>query len=399
MNWYSQSHTDWTQKAVFGELKWHLNEQLTLTLGGRYFERENVQFYLVNHPGALPLAPGALPPGEPDLLADTQRQERLANGGFPVGRLGEEAEFIPKVSLSYSFGEDSMVYGLFTRGKRPGGINRSRGDPFFPAAYGPDTMDNIEIGYRSTFAGGQGRFNATVYNMKWTDYQLEIVDPSSEPCTDPGVDKIPGLCGQPWQPIVANVGEAHISGVNVEIDYAPTDQLLLGMNAEFMEAETDTSHDLDGIFGEVDPATGEFDPEIIGGLRLPTVPKVKWSAWVQYHWPVKLFGAGNHAYVRTQWSYTGDSFSTLEPRTITEANPQFKNEAYTIGDLRVGVQGEAWEVSLFVNNLTDERAQYTHGGRFDWAAANLAEGRPHMVRIYTNRPREYGIRYTKRWGD
>jgi hypothetical protein len=92
--------------------------------------------------------------------------------------------------------------------------------------------------------------------------------------------------------------------------------------------------------------------------------------------------------------------STLEPRTVDDANPQFINEAYTIGDLRFGVQGDDWDVSLFVNNVADERAQYTNGdGYFEWAAANVAEGRPHIGRIYTNRPREYGIRFTKRWGD
>jgi iron complex outermembrane receptor protein len=407
-NWHSESHTDWEQKAIFGELTWNISEQLDLTLGGRYFERENTQYYQVNHPGGRSPVPGQPMLGEPDGTAERDRQEILANGGFPVGRSATETEFVPKIALSYSFGDDKMVYGLYTQGKRPGGINRSRGDPFFPRAYEADSMDNYEIGFRSSFAGGQGRFNATAYHMKWSDYQLEIVDPTDPPCTDANGDPLlperdfaqPGVCGQPWQQIVANLGEAHIDGLNIEIDYAPSDRMTLGMNIEFMEAQTDTSHDLDGLEGEVDPVTGAFDLEIIGGLRLPTVPEVKWSAWGEYHWPTNLFGSGNEAYIRTQWSYTGDSFSTLEPRPTTDQNPQFLNEAYTIGDLRVGMQGDDWDVSLFVNNLTDERAQYTHGdGYFDWAAANVADGRPHVGRVYTNRPREYGVRFMKRWGD
>jgi len=68
--------------------------------------------------------------------------------------------------------------------------------------------------------------------------------------------------------------------------------------------------------------------------------------------------------------------------------------------LRFGIQGDSWEVALFVNNLTDERAQYTHeAAQFTYGLANVAEGRPHIQRTYTNRPREYGVRYTKRWGD
>lgn len=392
MSWYSQSHTDWEQKAVFGELKWHISDELELTLGGRYFERENIQYYLVNHPGALPLGPGQAPPGEPDWNDPFNRQIRLANGGFPTGRLGEETEFIPKISLSYSFGDDSMVYGLFTRGKRPGGVNRSRGQPFFSLAYQPDIMDNLEFGYRSTFAGGQGRLNVTAYKMEWSDYQLELVDPSSTTCADLGLpdDKIPAVCGQPWQQTVTNAGEAHIDGVNIELDYAPTDQVTLGLNAEFMEAETDSDADLNG----------DGIQDLFSGLRLPTVPEVKWSAWGEYHWPVDLFGAGNQAYIRAQWSYTGDSLNILEPLPDSDPNPQLLNQAYDIGDVRVGIQGEDWDISVFVNNIADERAQYTfETGLFEHAFANAAEGRPHVARIYTNRPREWGVRYTKRWGD
>ncbi len=51
--WYAQSHTDWTQKAIFGEFSWDLSDQLRLTLGGRFFERENTNFYLVHHPGGF----------------------------------------------------------------------------------------------------------------------------------------------------------------------------------------------------------------------------------------------------------------------------------------------------------------------------------------------------------
>ncbi len=130
------------------------------------------------------------------------------------------------------------------------------------------------------------------------------------------------------------------------------------------------------------------------------MPEVKWSAWGEYHWPTDLFGAGNQAYIRTQWSYTGDSFNILEPDPDTVPNPQFTNEAYTIGDVRFGIEGEDWDVSVFVNNVADERAQYTYEtGLFEWAAASAQDGRDHVARIYTNRPREFGFRYMKRWGD
>jgi hypothetical protein len=37
--------------------------------------------------------------------------------------------------------------------------------------------------------------------------------------------KTAGVCGQPWQNLVANVGQAHIGGVNVDVEYALTEKL------------------------------------------------------------------------------------------------------------------------------------------------------------------------------
>ena len=281
-----------------------------------------------------------------------------------------------------------MLYGLYTRGKRPGGVNRSRGQPFFPRNYESDLMDNYELGYRSMFADGNGRLNATLYHMLWTDYQIELVDPSQTDCPA-GTDPIPGVCGQPWQQVVANAGEAHITGLNVELDYAFNQNWTFGGNIEFIEAETDSSLDLNG--------DGEYN--IVSGLRLPVTPEVKGSMWLDYIDPVDWFG-GTEFFSRLQASYTGDSVSILEPRSTEDSpNPQFNTASYTIADIRVGLRGRSWEVSLFLNNITDERAIYTiNDGLMEWGMASQKDGRAHLQRAYTNRPREFGLRYTQSWG-
>ncbi len=394
-HWYSENETDWEQKAVFGEVTWHVNDQMDLTVGGRYYDRSNTNRYFVNNPGG-PGIPGGY--GEPSINDPVLRAARLANNGLVPGREGVDKEVIPKVSLSYAFADDKMVYGLYTQGKRPGGINRTRGEPFFPANYESDLMDNYEMGFKSMFAGGAGRFNTTVYHMAWSDYQLELVDPSSTPCLDENGNEDPdlevaGQCGQPWQQVVTNLGDAHITGVNVELDYAVGERWVLGMNAEYMEAQTDSDHDLDGDPDDLTPN------EVVGGLRLPIVPQWKGAGWVEYHWPLQWEGEKN-AYIRTQWSYTGDSLNILEPLPDTDGNLQVENPAYVIGDVRIGLQADTWDVSFFVNNLTDERAQYTYGtGWFEYGASNVAEGREHVSRVFTNRPREVGIHFTKGWGE
>jgi len=385
-HWYSAGHTDWEQSAVFGETTWHINDNWDLTLGARYFDRSNTRRNYVNHPGGPNFA------GEADTTSG-DRDYRLAHNGQPEPITGGEKQFSPKISLNYTVSDGKMVYALYSRGLRPGGVNNIRGEPFFPKAYESDIMDNYEVGYKSIFGGGRGRFNLTAYNMIWDKYQLSLVDPTDPPCVVNGVIdltvKIPGVCGQPYQNLIANAGNAHINGVNVEFDYALGDNWVFGLNYEVMEAETDTEQDL----------SGDGNPDLVAGLRLPLVPSSKAAAWVEYRKPVQLFG-GSDFVVRTQWSHTGDSLNILDPRGQDDPNPQFKSPSYVIGDLRFGISKDDWGVDLFINNLTDERAVYTTGtGEFEWAAAQTVEGRAHHRTLYTARPREVGMRFTKRWGD
>ena len=389
--WLSDSHTDWDQEALFGEVTWHINDSWDLTVGGRYFERSNTNFYRVDHPGDLGFN------GEPDTADPESRAFRLANNNRAPAHSDTESEFIPKVALSWSVSDNTMVYGLYTQGTRPGGVNRSRGQPFFATSYTSDLMDNYEMGYRTMFGEGSGRLNVTAFNMVWTDYQLSLTDPSSRPCDevlpDPDPpDDVPNLCGQPWQSIVTNAGEAHITGLNAELDYAINDSWVFGANAMLLEAETDTTADL----------TGDGENDLLAGLRLPLTPELKASAWLDVTNPSEWFG-GEEVFARLQISYTGDSVNKLDPidpNDLDDANPQLTSKAYTIADFRTGIRGPDWELSFFVNNLADERASYSIGtGQMMWGASSVQDGRAHFQKSYVNRPREFGVRYMKRWGD
>ena len=399
-SWYSDQRTLWDQTALFGELAFRFTDAVTLTVGMRNYKRDNSSAYYVDHPGSN-YSRGDYVKGYP---SPSDREYRLANNGLPPARAGSDSVTIPKVSLKYNLNDDTMAYALFTRGKRPGGVNRSRGNPFFPNAYGPDIMDNHEAGIRSTFGDGRGRFNLTAYHMKWDEYQLEQVDPSNTPCDANGaVAKITGLapdasvktagvCGQPWQNLVANTGQAHITGVNVDVEYALTEDITFGLNWENMEAMTDSNHDLNGT-------PDSF--EITKDMRLPLVPENKGSLWVTWSTPANIMGA-QYKYVRFQASTQSGIINKLEEDSLnSSANPQHRVPGYQIMDIRAGLQGEDWEVAAYINNLTDERAQYTWStGDFGWAqASSKPGGRAHTIDVYTNRPREIGIRYMKRWGD
>ena len=220
-SWSSGQVGKWEQKAIFGEMTWHINDDWDLTVGGRYFDRNNDSRYWLNHPGRQHWYEGRI---------GSDYEYREAHDGEPMPRKGDETQFVPKASLAYHFGEDNdkMLYGLYSEGVRQGGVNRVRGEPFFPVAYESDLMKNHELGYKSSFADGRGRLNLTYYYMLWEDYQLWTIDPSTVACEDGG--SIPHVCGQPWHTLIANLGEASITGFNVSVDYAPNENWLLGLN-------------------------------------------------------------------------------------------------------------------------------------------------------------------------
>jgi iron complex outermembrane receptor protein len=79
------------------------------------------------------------------------------------------------------------------------------------------------------------------------------------------------------------------------------------------------------------------------------------------------------------WSYNGSSWSEIVP------DSRFKQSSYSIANFRTGISKDTWGVDLYVNNLTNERAEiYVHPRNYE----------PTVV---TNRPRTYGLRYWMRF--
>ncbi len=310
---------------------------------------------------------------------NTQLNREFVNDGIARATGGTD-DFVPKLSLSYQVSDDKMIYALYSEGFRPGGTNRGRGNPLLPQVFEPDKLENFEIGAKTRWANGRVQVNLTYYDMQWDDYQLQVLDPSF-------------YVGEPWQQVVTNAGDATITGVQLELDVAVTDSLNFGLNMVSLEAETASAVNLD-------PGNPR-DPisiEIPSGSRLPYAVEFKASAWVDYNWETNFIPG--RAFARLQYSHTGDSVNQIGVAgNFTFANPQTTTPSYAIADIRVGLISDSdWQVDFFISNLTDERAQYTRAsGYFELPFSSVQDGRAGVTRIYTNRPREYGISFSKRW--
>ena len=239
------------------------------------------------------------------------------NGHF-TANLGTAEEstsdITKKLSLQYKISDSAMVYALFSDGFRAGGRNVVRPGTVLPPDYEPDFLENYEIGFKSRLLDDRVAFNLTAFMMEWKDYQVEVVDP-----------------GDLYAVLVANVGDAEIEGVSLELSARVWDSLDLGLNAQFLAAKTKKANSIIG--------TGEGD-------RLPFSAEEKGALWIEYTFPWQVFDG--RFYGRYQLSYSGDVLNGI---ILPVSQP-----SYSISDLKLGIEGETWDLYTYVDNLSNERA-------------------------------------------
>ncbi|MEM8501145.1 MAG: TonB-dependent receptor [Pseudomonadota bacterium] len=307
--WLSVQETTRTDMAVFGELDWSITDKIDLLLGGRWYDVEVERDYFVSRP-------------------TTRLEQELQAGGTDDG-------FVPKVGLQYNVNDDVMLYALYSEGYRVGGVNRGRGDPTLPVIYESDTLENKEIGIKSTWMDGRLQLNATLYQMDWKDVQLEATDPSFE-------------VGEPFQVVIANLGDAQVEGLDFDLNFAATENILFSFNiteifdAEVMAPEFFPDDRFDG--GQ---ATLGLDPV----ARLPLFADRSWSASIEYTDEIGWFGGGEY-YIRLQHN---DEDASLNQLSNSANSPRGFQGDYSVTDVKFGFETDVWTAQLFVNNLSDDR--------------------------------------------
>ena len=353
--WLSVDDTEWEQWAVFGNFSYNFTDNFSAEVGLRYFDQEMNRTYFVDKPF-------------------------INHGGFPdvTTPKGGNDDVVPKVTLTWTIDDEKMVYALYSEGFRSGGANRNRTpNTVFPQAYDPDLLKNFEIGAKTRWLDGRLQINATAYIGKWENYQIEAVDPSFRSC-DPGEIPDVDLCNQPFQVMVANVGDAEQTGLEMDIRAAVSENLDLGLNLGYVKAETSENF--------------EVTVPVPKGTQLPNVPELKFSSFFQFNWPVFQ---SEQMYLRGQYTWQDESKNQLEELPelaplVTGGAAMFIQPSYGILDFRVGLSSDNWTLEGFATNVMDERAALYNDVFF----SDVFFGRR---RVTTNRPREFGVRFSYSW--
>jgi len=286
------------QTAVFGEVTFELSDQLSATLGLRYFENDSTLAGVVGWGPVL-----------------------FGNADTAVDAVYEDSDSIFKFNVTWRVSDDAMVYFTASEGYRPGGLNRDPGlAAVGAAAYIPDVLTNYEFGWKTTLADGRVRLNGAAYISDWESVQYTIYDFGLSRC-----------CGS-----VYNLGDAEIKGFEVDITALVSDQWTFSASVAYNDGETK---------GDFELFNGRL--AVPDGTELPNVPEWKGNFWTRYGFDMGDFDA----FVQAAWSFTGSSFNEIRPDVRTTQG------SYNFLNLRAGIAKDSWGVDLFVNNATDEVAQ------------------------------------------
>ena len=298
LNPYVQNRTmEFEDKAVFGELTYHITDQWQVTGGFRAFRQDFSQKNAIDFP---------------------------VIGPFFQVRQNTDADFsdeIFKFNTSYDIGEDHMVYFTWSEGFRHGGAN---GFPTagtgavttVPIEYQADEATNYEIGLKGRLFDSKVRYSAAIYRVEWDSPQLDV------------------FLGLLAVPSVINGDEAESEGLEIEINAQVTDNLSVNFGYGYTKAELTNDVDVAGDMA-------------MDGDPLPGVPEHQASLTVNHFAPLSD-GEELHTYLSASY----------RDEVETSFNPVFADYAtvdgYTTVNMGVNWVSDKYSLGVYVNNLTNE---------------------------------------------
>ncbi|ARU54966.1 TonB-dependent receptor [Oleiphilus messinensis] len=308
-----------TAYALFTEGTYAVTENLNASLGLRYSYEEK-EFNNVQR-----------------LMAGTNQI-----GGFEVSNKDDWDAWSPKASVDYTFNNGPMLYATVSRGFKSGGYNFTSGD----AQYDPEFVWSYESGVKTELLDSL-RTNVAWFYYDYTDLQVSAF-------TQPGVLSI------------SNAADATIYGVELETEWRPIYDLLIGFNYAYLKTEYDK------YLAPSGPVVVD-----VSGNKLNSAPEHKVSTVVQYE---HFIGIGTLRY-RAEWSWQDKVYFTAFNENVSSQG------AYSVVNARINLLSadERWEVQIFGENLGDE--DYSTSSR-EFPAASTGVTRD------INPPRTFGAKFT-----
>ena len=338
---------DNSSEAYYFQGTYAASDSLNLTAGVRHtIDDKGYGFTQViaadNQTNPLPFLAGA-PVGS--VLADGSFQQGVipivGNGSGNAEESFEETTF--KLGADYQFEDDTLLYYSFSQGFKSGGfVLRYVAAVPEPTAFDPETLDSHEIGVKWESDNKRLRVNGAIFYTDYSEIQVTFFDAGGGPVT-------------------ANAGEATIQGVELEINALLTDNLLFEMGYGYTDAEYDSINEIPGL-----------SLAITEDSALVNTPEHTLNASLEYNTEL-----GNNEFsARIDYAYSAEIFNDSQNSPFL-----FQDDYSLVNASATYTINYDWDITLFVENLTDERVLETGNSNFGLGF--------HEARF--NRPREYGV--------
>lgn len=229
-----------------------------------------------------------------------------------------------RLVLSYKPVDDQMIYLSYATGFLSGGFSEGCAT-VSNCPYEPETVKNLELGYKSDLLDSKLRLNTAVF---YTTYEnLQRATAAAFTAADGS---------QKEEAITINSGESEVWGLDLEATWVPIDNLRLVAGLNLLDHKYTK-----GILPDL---LGSGSPVDLKQFDVPFSPELKASLSADYEIPLSIASVILSGSVNYQDEAEGDVFNS----------PNTQLEARTLVDLGVTYQRDRWAVTAFVANALDE---------------------------------------------
>jgi iron complex outermembrane recepter protein len=376
--YYNSNTTFDRQIAAYGEISYAITERWRLTLGERVahtsFTIENYADGLENY-GPTPVLVNGVSESIPG-------QGRSASTS--------ETPNTPKATLAFQMDPKNMFYATYAKGFRVGGgnpalppyCNQNLAQEGFPngapLTYKSDSTQNYEIGAKNA-VGNFLQIATSVYYIKWNDIQQNVY--------------VAGDCGLQF---TDNLGTAVAKGADLQAELY-LGALHVDLAAGYTDARYTENSPIVNAAGQPLAFAGDA---ISGQAAINSAPGLN-APWTVSIGPEYAFKLGEHeSFIRVDWQYEARNNwpSVLQdPRTSQYFPYTYTLSSTSFLSLRAGIALGAWQVTPFVDNLTNNHTVTNYAlGALD--PYNPVGSPTPQQNQYTFRPRTFGITATWRSG-
>ena len=307
-SWANQIRVDSSSIAAYGQASYAMTDTMRILAGIRYTDDERDWKIYGQNPADLTSI---------DFSVLT----------VPDGK-GSWDKITWKAGAELDLGENSMVYATvstgFLAGNQQGAFNGT-------SSYDEQTVTAYEIGSKNLFAGGRLLFNASIYYNEFEDLlATRFVD-----------------TGATTLAFTDNAGEVDAYGVEIEMDWAATEQLQLGARIAAQNIEYG-DFVLPNVFQEGgETINGVANLFQLNGLQVQHSPDITATLLGSYTIDLDSMGTLRPAFT----VYISDDYR------VDDSSWSFGNQdSFTRTDISVTWtdRNEDWGIRAFIHNVEDE---------------------------------------------